>query len=130
MERTVLLYDGDCGLWRWSAAKLLRWDRRERIRAVAGQDPETDRLLPGRDPEARRTSWHLVEPSGRVRSAGAAVGPLLRLLPGGWALAVLAETFPRSTDRACRFVAGHRERLGTMVGQQRCSIDPSLTRRH
>ncbi len=130
MEPTVLLYDGDCGLCRWSAATLLRWDRRERIRAIALQDPEADRLLAGMDPDERMASWHLVGPSGLVRSAGAAVGPLLRLLPGGRPLAVLAKTFPRSTDRAYRFVAGHRGRFGALAGQQRCSIDPSLTRRH
>ncbi|TMK31333.1 MAG: DUF393 domain-containing protein [Actinobacteria bacterium] len=83
MDRAVVLYDEDCDFCRWATAKLLAWDRGGRLRAVALQHPEAERLLPGMDREQRMTSWHLVTPDGRVRSAGRAVAPLLRLLPGG-----------------------------------------------
>jgi predicted DCC family thiol-disulfide oxidoreductase YuxK len=125
MDRWVLLYDRDCGFCRWATGKLLAWDRRGRLRAVALQDPETERLLPGMDRERRMASWHLMTPGGRSRSAGRAVAPLLRLLPGGTPLAALAEAFPRTTDRLYDVTARHRGRLGALLGAQRCAVEPS-----
>jgi predicted DCC family thiol-disulfide oxidoreductase YuxK len=126
--RAVLLYDADCGFCRWSTARILGWDRRGRIRAVALQDPEADRLLSGMDLEKRMASWHLVTPDGRVRSAGAGAPELLRLLPGGTPLAVIASTLPGTTERAYRWVADHRDWLGRRLGTQACSVDPSSER--
>jgi predicted DCC family thiol-disulfide oxidoreductase YuxK len=110
--RPVVLYDRDCGFCRWSLAKLLAWDRRGRLRPVALQDPEADRLLAGMDEEERMASWHLVTPDGEVRSAGAAFEPLLRLLPGGGPLAALAERAPHLVERGYRWVADHRTPFG------------------
>ncbi len=70
-------------------------------------------------------SWHLVTPDGRMYSAGAAVSPLLRLLPGGRPLAAVADAFPKTTERAYRWVARHRERLGRSLGTQACAIHPA-----
>ena len=103
-----MLYDRDCGFCRWSLSKLLAWDRRGRLRPVALQDPEADRLLAGMGEEERMGSWHLAEPGGEVRSAGAAFEPLLRELPGGRPLAAIAARAPRLTERAYRFVSGNR----------------------
>jgi predicted DCC family thiol-disulfide oxidoreductase YuxK len=128
MDRSVVLYDQDCGFCRWATGKLLAWDRRERLRAVALQAPEADELLPGLDRHQQMASWHLVAPDGCVRSAGRAVAPLLRLLPGGTPLAVLAESFPKSTDRLYDWVSRHREPLGSLLGQQRCAVDPARKR--
>ena len=47
-----------------------------------------------------------------MTSAGAAFGPLLRLLPGGVPLARLAERFPSVAERGYRWVAGHRTPIG------------------
>jgi predicted DCC family thiol-disulfide oxidoreductase YuxK len=67
--------------------------------------------------ESRRLeSWHLALPSREVLSGGAAIGPLAAMLPRGKPLAVLAERFPKTTDRCYRFVASHRDRFATMVG--------------
>ena len=60
-------------------------------------------------------SWHLVEPSGKVNSAGAGFAPLLRRLPGGWPLAFLAELLPGEAELAYRLVAGNRTPLGRMI---------------
>ncbi len=125
MYRAALLYDRDCGFCRWATGKLLAWDRRGRLRAVPLADPEAERLLPGMDRERRMASWHLVAADGRVRSAGRAVAPLLRLLPAGTPLAALAETFPGITDRLYDWTSGHRGRLGAFLGQRRCAVDPS-----
>ena len=112
----AVLYDADCGFCKWSLDKFLAWDRRRALRPVAIQSEEGDKLLAGM-PEAKRLeSWHLVLPSGEIRSAGAAAPPLMRALPGGSPLALLLERFPRTTDRAYRFVADHRGGFARIVG--------------
>jgi predicted DCC family thiol-disulfide oxidoreductase YuxK len=127
MDRAVLLYDRACGFCRWSTARILAWDRRGRVRAVALQDPEADRLLPGMDPSVRMASWHLVTPDGRVCSGAAAVAPLARLLPGGPPIAYLAERFPVLTLVAYRWVSAHRGRLGRLLGERACSVEPGAS---
>jgi predicted DCC family thiol-disulfide oxidoreductase YuxK len=128
MTRSVLLFDSDCGFCRWATDRILAWDREGRLRAVALQSAEADNLLAAFDVDRRRGSWHLVEPDGGVRSAGRAVAPLLRTLPGGRPLALVAETFPRATDAAYAWVARHRGRLGRVVGRQRCAVVPEARR--
>jgi len=128
MDRAVLLYDRDCGFCRWSAAKLIGWDRGRRMRAVALQDPEGERLLGGIEPERRMASWHLAPADGPVHSAGRAVAPLFRLLPGGAPVAALADVFPRTTARLYGWVARNRGRLSKLIGTQRCAVDPSRDR--
>ncbi|HEY3211039.1 MAG TPA: DUF393 domain-containing protein [Actinomycetota bacterium] len=127
-EQAVLLYDSDCGFCRWSTAKILSWDRHGHIRPVPLQAPESDRLLPGMDQKTKLDSWHLVTPDGRIRSAGAAFPPLLRLVPGGRPLAAVASMFPRTTERAYRWVSRHRDWLGRRLGAQACSVDPKSVR--
>ena len=63
-------------------ARVLGADRRRALRPVAIQSAEGAALLAGLDEARRMASWHLVDPEGRRTSAGAAVAPLLRLLPG------------------------------------------------
>lgn len=116
MAEATILYDADCGFCRWTLAKLLAWDRHRRLRPVALQDPEADRLLHGMGGERRMASWHLVDRKGEVRSAGAGLPPLLRLLPGGRPLAAIADRAPRLSERGYRWVADHRSRLGRLVG--------------
>jgi predicted DCC family thiol-disulfide oxidoreductase YuxK len=125
MERHLVLYDEDCGFCRWSLDRLLRWDRHGRLRAAPIQSEEGDRLLVDLTDGERLGSWHLVTPDGRRYSGGAAAGPMARLLPAGAAVAFLAETFPRTTDRVYRWVARNRDALGRRLGEQACSVDPS-----
>lgn len=115
-QRHAILYDDDCGFCKWSLDKVLAWDRRRRLRPVAIQSDEGQGLLEDVPADKRLDSWHLVLPSGEVRSAGAAAAPLADLLPAGRPLAFLSRTFPRITDRAYRFVADHRDRFGRLVG--------------
>jgi predicted DCC family thiol-disulfide oxidoreductase YuxK len=114
-SRAALLYDADCGFCLWSLHRVLGLDRHHRLRPVALQDPEADALLGDMDEERKMSSWHLVTPGGAVYSAGAATGPLLRLLPRGEILARIPERFPRATERAYRWVADHRSFLGRAV---------------
>lgn len=116
VQRNVILYDRDCGFCKWSLDKILAWDRSKRLRAVAIQSDEGERMLAGLDPETRLDSWHLVRTDGRLFSAGAAAAPLARLLPGGRPLAAVFTAFPRFTDRAYRYVADHRDRWARLLG--------------
>ena len=111
-----VLYDEDCGFCKWSLNKVLAWDRRRRLRPVAIQSDEGQRLLAAVSEQERLDSAHLVLPSGEVRSAGAAAAPLLRLLPAGRPLAFVLGAFPRITERAYRYVADHRDRFARLVG--------------
>lgn len=125
MSSAVLLYDSDCGFCRWSVDKILSWDRRRRLRSLALQDPGADELLGAMDAAVRMASWHLVTADGRIYSGGAAAAPLFRLLPGGRAFAALFSAFPGVTERAYRLVARNRDRLGRLVGESACKVDPS-----
>jgi predicted DCC family thiol-disulfide oxidoreductase YuxK len=115
MPRATILYDPDCGFCRWCLGKVLAWDRRRALRPVPLGGEEADRLLAEVPAGERMSSWHLVEPGGGVRSAGAAFPPLFRLLPGGSPLAALTARVPDATDRAYRWVAGNRSRWGRFV---------------
>lgn len=115
MGKGVLFYDEDCGFCRWSAAKVLAWDRDRSIVPLAIQSPESAALLADVEPERRLASWHFRDEDGTVVSAGAAFAPLLRLLPGGSPLAAVAARFPRGVEHAYRVVAANRGALGALV---------------
>ena len=112
---TAILYDADCGFCKWALGKVLFWDRHERLRPVALQDPEADELLGGMDEERKMESWHLVTPDGEVHSGGEAFAPLAAQLPGAAPLGSLARACPRATERAYRFVADHRALWGKLT---------------
>ena len=126
---TTVLYDEDCGFCKWSLDKILTWDRAKRIRPVAIQSEEGDRLLAGVAPDARLDSMHAVTLDGRVWSGGQAVRVILAELPGGSLLASIAAAFPGATEWIYRLVARHRNRLGRLLGQRACSVDPSAMKR-
>ena len=109
--QAIVLYDEDCGFCKWSLDKILIWDRHQRLRPVPIQSEEGERLLADVPRELWLESWHLVEPSGEVRSAGDAAAPLVSLLPGGRPLAFLFRTFPGITDRAYSLIAVNRDRI-------------------
>jgi predicted DCC family thiol-disulfide oxidoreductase YuxK len=117
-RQAVLLYDADCGFCTWSTAKVLAWDRRRRLRPLALQDPEAERLLAGMREDERMASWHLVLEDGSVLSAGAAAPHLLRLLPGGRPLAWLTATFPRATELVYRAISARRGSPGRLISER------------
>jgi predicted DCC family thiol-disulfide oxidoreductase YuxK len=111
----LVLYDADCGFCNWLLAGFLSWDRAERLRPLALQRPEAGELLPDLTPDDRMASWHLIAPAGERWSAGAALAPLFRLLPGGRGPATAFARFPAFTERGYRWVAGHRVGLSKLV---------------
>jgi predicted DCC family thiol-disulfide oxidoreductase YuxK len=112
----VVLYDDDCAFCKWSLDKILAWDRRHRLRPVAIQSDEGQGLLAEIPESERLDSWHLVLPSGEVRSAGAAAAPLAELLPAGRPVAFLFRCFPGLADRAYHRVAANRNRFARWLG--------------
>jgi predicted DCC family thiol-disulfide oxidoreductase YuxK len=114
-DRPIVLYDADCGFCRWTLAKLLGWDRRSRLRPVAIQSSEGERLLAPLDEQQRLASWHLIGRDGTRHRGGNAAAPLLRELRGGTPLAGLLERFPAATERAYAWVVRHRSGLGRLI---------------
>jgi len=114
-QRWLVLYDADCGFCMWLLAVLLRWDRRGRLRPAPLQGPEAGERLAGLDPEERMASWHLISPDGVRSSGGAAIAPLMRLLPGGGLPAAVFARFPAATERGYRWVAENRSGLSRWV---------------
>ena len=110
----TVLYDRDCGFCRWSLDKILAWDRHRRLRPVAIQSEEGERLLVAIPAERRLDSWHLVA-DGELRSGGAAAPQLFAALPGGRPLAAVLRRFPNATERAYRWVADHRGLLARVL---------------
>jgi predicted DCC family thiol-disulfide oxidoreductase YuxK len=114
-RRWAVLYDADCGFCIWLLSALLRWDRMARLRPIALQRPQADDLLRELTPAERMASWHLISPSGERHSGGAALPPLLRVLPAGRLPAAAFARFPELTGRGYRWVAGHRSQLSRLV---------------
>ncbi len=114
--RWRVLYDEGCGFCRWCVGVLLALDRRHELRPVAIGSHEGAMLLGDLDERARRDSWHLVDPQGRRTSAGAAVAPLLDLLPAGAPAAAVARALPGPVERTYRLVARNRATVGRLVG--------------
>ena len=109
----TVIYDPDCGFCRWCLALLLTWDR-GMLHPLPLGSPEADALLADLTEEQRNASWHLIL-DGRRFSAGAALAPALRLLPGGHLPTAVFARFPRATERGYRWVADHRGTLGRFV---------------
>lgn len=114
-SRATVLYDADCGFCRWSLAKLLARDAERRLRPLSLQDPEADRLLGPMEHGRKMHSWHLVTPDGTLRSGGAALIAVLRLLPGGSFVAAPLAAFAPLTNLAYRLVAENRFRLSPLI---------------
>jgi predicted DCC family thiol-disulfide oxidoreductase YuxK len=126
MNNAVVLFDEDCGFCRWAAERLRRWDRRAVLTFRTIQDAEADGSLDSMDPGERYASWHVVGSDGRIWSGGAAIPRVMRQLPGGAPIAALTDAFPSATETGYRFLVRHRASLGTMLGEQACSIDPTV----
>ena len=104
-EQAWLLYDADCGLCKFVAARVLELDRGHRYRPLALQDPRAAELLPGMSEAERMESFHVVGPDGTVHSAGDGLAELVPPL----------RRFPRASGRLYWLVAGNRNRLGKLI---------------
>jgi predicted DCC family thiol-disulfide oxidoreductase YuxK len=111
----TVLYDHDCGFCRWSIGRLLAWDRAGRVRPLAIQAPEGQRLLADLTAEQRVSTAHAVDAAGRRTSGGDALAPVAALLPAGAPLAALARRAPGLARAGYRAVADRRTLFGRLV---------------
>jgi predicted DCC family thiol-disulfide oxidoreductase YuxK len=123
----AILYDDECGFCRFSANAILRLDRDERLRPVAIQSEEGERLLAEVPESERLESWHLITPGGRVVSAGAAAAPLAHVLPVTSIPSRLFSRYPDRTERIYRWIAGHRTLLGRIGLRSKAVADPTAS---
>lgn len=100
----------------------MRLDEDDRLRAVAIQSEEGQRLLTEVASELRLETFHLVTPGGHVLSGPDAAAPLSRLLKGGHVPSRAMRRFPDQTARAYGFVARHRGALGR-IGLRARSVE-------
>jgi predicted DCC family thiol-disulfide oxidoreductase YuxK len=114
----TVLYDHDCGFCRWSIGRLLAWDRGGRLRPLAIQSAEGQRLLGDLEPERRLASAHAVDAAGRRTSGGDAVAPIAAVLPGGAPLAALARRVPGLMRWGYDAVAARRSLFGKLVSDR------------
>ena len=124
MELVPILYDDDCRFCRTTLGLLLAWDRSRRLRPVAIQSEEGQRLLTEVAEDLRLASAHLVTPGGTVLSGSAGAEHLARLLPVGRAPASLFARFPAQTESTYRWIARNRGRLGRLGLRSRGPIPP------
>ena len=129
MTAYPILYDPDCGFCRVCVAVVLTWDRESRLRPVGLGTEEANTMLAGMPEAEQMASWHLVDTRWwgngaenaththhpEIWSAGAAVSPLFRLLPGGAPLARVTDRFPAASNRGYRWVADHRSAFGRLL---------------
>ena len=114
-EPAVVLFDRDCGFCRWSVAVVTTCDRNGHLRAVEIQSAEGQELLEPVPAKAQLDSFHIAEPGGAVSSAGDAIPPLLRRLPGGRLPARVASRWPGLTGRFYFFIADRRSFFGRIL---------------
>ncbi len=118
----ALLYDGDCGFCRLSTKVAMRLDDEERLRPVAIQSEEGQRLLTEVPEDLRLESFHVVTPGGHVVSGPDAAPLLARLLRGGHVPSRAMRRFPSQTAAAYGFISRHRGALGR-IGLRARSVD-------
>lgn len=109
MAEVTLLYDEGCGFCTRLAARLAKAPG---IAAAPIGSPVGSLLLRDLSRVERYASVHVVDRIGRRWSAGAALSPLLRGLPGGRPVAAACDALPGLAEHGYRLVARNRGRLG------------------
>ena len=112
---TLLFYDADCGFCAWAVARVLRLDRRRRLRPVALQSPVAARFLAEVPPGERMESWHLVAADGSVHSGGDVFAAVMERLPGGRLPSAAAASARRPLNSAYRWGADRRVLWGRAI---------------
>jgi predicted DCC family thiol-disulfide oxidoreductase YuxK len=105
MAVLTVLYDEGCG---FCTRMALRIARPARVDVAPIGSPKGSVFLRDLPPAERYAAFHVVNGSGRRFTGGAALGPLARSYPGGAALAVAFDAFPRLTERAYGLLARNR----------------------
>ena len=122
----VLLFDGECGLCgafgRWVHAA----DLRRRIRIRSAQSSRD--LLPGVPDDQVLAVFHMIDPGGRITSAGDAVPTLIEAFPMGVGFARVlrgSEALMRRVRGSYGFLVQFRDRLVCRVAPRATSAGSS-----
>ena len=118
-DGATVLYDRDCGFCRWTLAQILNWDRAKRLRPLAIQSDEGQRLLAQVPTHERLESWHLVTPDGEVRSGAEGFPGLFARLPAGAPIAWLTGLLQGPSAAGYRLLVANRTRLGRRISGER-----------
>ncbi len=110
-DRHWLLWDGDCGFCRRTAAWVKQRDKRGRFRAIAYQDAPAPPMTPALY-AACAQAVHVVRQDGRILRGGRAALFVIAQFGGGWTLAARLLRLPPfvwAVEAAYRVVAAHRD---------------------
>jgi predicted DCC family thiol-disulfide oxidoreductase YuxK len=112
------VYDDACAVCQVATAAVVLADRHGTVTPCGLGAPEAAELLAAVPAAARARSVHLVNPDGRVVSAGAACADVARLLPGFGGLGRLGRAAPDMTERVYARAVGHRDRVARVVPER------------
>lgn len=110
----LVLVDRGCGFCLWVTSLLLRLDARGAL-AVDSIQSASDGILGHLPRDQRLRSWHVLLPSGRVVSAGAALAVVMRAIPTLAVVGRLLGRSPRLAGLLYWSVASRRAPLATLV---------------
>lgn len=116
----TVLYDEDCGSCTAVARRLAEHPG---LAAAEIGGATGEATLGNMSHTGRYASFHVVDNSGRVSSAGEALASLLGALPAGRVTGWLARKFPRTTEALYRLTAKRRNLLGRLCRVDACRVD-------
>ena len=118
LDRSVLLYDGDCRFCRFMARAIETLDRDRHFGYLPFADELALDLLERIPADEREHSIHIVFPDGDIASAGDALAELSRVLPLGGVLTAAAhdhESVRGAFHWSYDLVADQRGKLSGLV---------------
>jgi len=126
VEKSVVLFDGDCGICTWSADWINARDReRNRLQVVPSQLADLQRVSPGLTPEMTSQSVYFISDTGKGYKEARAVFEILKCLPGIWHFIGVVLANPVCAVLAWplyRLVADNRQRISIRLGMMACAV--------
>jgi predicted DCC family thiol-disulfide oxidoreductase YuxK len=126
VDNLTVIFDGDCGICQASRRAAERRDAHHRLRFVAYQGADLDRIAPGLTREEARRALVVVHPDGRRWHGARAFVAVLRRLPGVWGMMGAVGTLPPVywlAEPFYRVIARHRAAISRWLGLTQCRID-------
>ncbi len=109
VEKTVLLFDGNCGFCTRAAQWVKRWDRKDRIRVVPFQQPGAPERYGLTREACEQAAWVITPDGERHRGAAAILTALSEALGCPWIRTLYrVPPFRWIADAGYAWVAAHR----------------------
>ncbi|MEO8638432.1 MAG: DUF393 domain-containing protein [Chloroflexota bacterium] len=124
-----VLYDGDCGLCSRTAQALRLLDRAGRLRLVPLRRAAAELGAVAPSLPAMRAALHAGDPAGGWSIGGEASLRIAEAIPALRTLAIVGRLplLNRLVEPGYRFLASRRDRIGRLVGADRCHFDGDET---